>query len=147
MPLYTSTAARGVKIRAANAGQTALSGVETVIDFNVTDYNDDTSLYTVSLAANTITVANAGLYVVGASVRVGIAAAPGERSSLIGVDGSTVTEFNLPVGAGSPCVLPTTSLLKLAAGAVIDLRLYSTGGDVAVDSDAERMTWLAIAKL
>lgn len=120
--------AAGVRLYALSTNQALTNLNATQINLTNIEYNDDTSFYTVDLTANTITVLRAGLYLAGWSVKFAGGSA-GQRYSSVSVNGSIVREAGSKIADATAAASARGSdSIRLAAGAVVDLRAYVDGG-------------------
>lgn len=122
-------AAKSVRIWANASGQSLASGNVTKVTLAATEYNDDTSYYTISNSV--ITVRIPGKYLVSWSLKVQGGSA-GERSSVIMSSGVPLREAQQQVAGSSAESTRGSDIVRvLAADTTIELDAWVSGGTAA----------------
>lgn len=117
--------ASACRVYANATGQTIPSGNLDRIDVNTTEHNDSTSVFTIDLATDTVTVALTGLYLVSWHVRF-TGGSSGSRFGLILINATTtVHEFGFVGTFGTAAgAIP----VRLTAGNGVSLYGFVDGG-------------------
>lgn len=119
----TGVTGKAVRVYANSTGQSYSNFQLATVDLNATDFNTDTSLFDVDLTANTITVSQAGLYLVMAQVKAGDAGATGQRYAGIQISGFLGRETGATYsGVTTVAVL---GVISLAADDDLSLSFYT----------------------
>lgn len=118
----TGVAGKGMRVYANATGQTYTNFELSPVDVNATDFNDDTSLYTVDLTANTVTVAAGGLFLVKAQVKSAVAGTTSQRFTSLYVNGVLVRESGLFTDGGTAICL---DVLRLSASDYVTMYFYT----------------------
>jgi hypothetical protein len=131
--------------------QAATSGAITTVDFTATEVNDDTDLYTVDLASNTIVVADPGLYQFYWDMFVN-GGGVGERNAILRLDGVGLRTSGTPAtatGAATNRNIGGSAAIRITGTDVaVTLALYSDGGsDTTIRGDSPTMTGLAVVRV
>jgi hypothetical protein len=119
----------------ASADQTLPSGVLTILDYDTTVVNNNTSIYTVGTTGR-ITVNSTGIYTITAGVVVEADAITALESAFLGIfrngDLVSISSINTTIAAGAQSGLSTSTILSLTSGDIIDCRaLVNSVGGVA----------------
>jgi hypothetical protein len=119
----------------ASADQTLPSGVLTILDYDTTIINNNTSIYTVGTTGR-ITVNSTGIYTITAGVVVEADAITALESAFLGIfrngDLVAISSINTTIAAGAQSGLSTSTILSLTSGDIIDCRaLVNSVGGVA----------------
>jgi hypothetical protein len=119
----------------ASADQTLPSGVLTILDYDTTVVNNNTSIYTVGTTGR-ITVNSTGIYTITAGVVVEADAITALESAFLGIfrngDLVAISSINTTIAAGAQSGLSTSTILSLTSGDIIDCRaLVNSVGGVA----------------
>jgi hypothetical protein len=119
----------------ASADQTLPSGVLTILDYDTTVINNNTSIYTVGTTGR-ITVNSTGIYTITAGVVVEADAITALESAFLGIfrngDLVAISSINTTIAAGAQSGLSTSTILSLTSGDIIDCRaLVNSVGGVA----------------
>ena len=119
----------------ASADQTLPSGTLTILDYDTTVINNNTSIYTVGTTGR-ITVNSTGIYTITAGVVVEADAITALESAFLGIfrngDLVSISSINTTIAAGAQSGLSTSTILSLTSGDIIDCRaLVNSVGGVA----------------
>jgi hypothetical protein len=119
----------------ASADQTLPSGVLTILDYDTTVINNNTSIYTVGTTGR-ITVNSTGIYTITAGVVIEADAVTALESAFLGIfrngDLVAISSINTTIAAGAQSGLSTSTILSLTSGDIIDCRaLVNSVGGVA----------------
>lgn len=119
----------------ASADQTLPSGVLTILDYDTTLINNNTSIYTVGTTGR-ITVNSTGIYTITAGVVIEADAVTALESAFLGIfrngDLVAISSINTTIAAGAQSGLSTSTILSLTSGDIIDCRaLVNSVGGVA----------------
>jgi hypothetical protein len=119
----------------ASADQTLPSGTLTILDYDTTVINNNTSIYTVGTTGR-ITVNSTGIYTITAGVVVEADAITALESAFLGIfrngDLVAISSINTTIAAGAQSGLSTSTILSLTSGDIIDCRaLVNSVGGVA----------------
>lgn len=140
----TPPPAFGVRAYADNTSQSVSSGSYDPVDLNTTEYNERPSLYTVDLTANTVTVAEGGLYLATFEGQF-TGGSAGLRVIALEVNATQVNEAS---ATGTTLGVNKTTSLRLDAGDAVRLMAYVDGGaGVDLETSSPWNVGLALVRL